>query len=252
MNYTRFVILGQERTGSNFLQMLLASHSSVLSFGEIFNPAEEIRRRNSAIAKPLELDDDPVEYLGKYVYKEYPDNVQAVGFRLFYSHARNNEWKGVREYLQSPDIKIIHLKRKNLLDRYLSFVLACRSNMWIALQEGKESKTYNEPVTINLAKCFQDFHRSLWYQEEADDFFQENPKIEVIYEDLCDDLVGESNRIQDFLELELEELAPKTRKQRTRKKSEVIANYDDLEKYLIRGVSEGWAKPEWLDFLNDE
>ena len=70
MSYTRFVIIGQERTGSNFLQLLLASHRSALSYGEIFNAAEEVRKTFRAIARPPAHDEDPISYLESQIYKE--------------------------------------------------------------------------------------------------------------------------------------------------------------------------------------
>lgn len=252
MSYTKFVILAQERTGSNFLQMLLASHSSVLIFGELFNPSEEIRQRGSKkIGRALALDDDPIEYLEDYVYREYPDNIKAVGFRLFYTHARKDEWKGVWEYLGQTKERIIHLKRRNLLDRYLSLQLAYMSKKWIAFQ-GDPSPSYSRPLTLNIKDCFRDFHRSVWFQNEVDDFFKDSPILQVIYEDLAGDPVGECIRIQQFLGLEIKQLLANSVKQQTKKKSEIIVNYDQLKKQLILGVSKGWAKKEWIDFFDEE
>jgi LPS sulfotransferase NodH len=254
MSYTKFVVLGQERTGSTFLQLLLASRSKdVISVGEIFNQGEEIRKKIATATKTpfLELSHDPIEYLESYIYKEYPENIKAVGFRLFYQHARNEEWKRMWDYLRDSKVKIIHLIRKNLLDRYLSHQLALRSNVWATFQQ--ESSVFNEPVILDPQDCFKDFHKRLAWQKQADDFFSGNPKIEVIYEDLCADLMDESRRIQAFLGIEFQQLVAKTVKQRTQKKSEVIANYAALKQQLIRGLSSGkeWTRTEWLDFFDD-
>lgn len=251
MSYTKFVIVGQQRTGSTLLQLLLSSHSDVLSFGELFNPSEEIRQKGSKrIGRTLALDDDPIEYLENYVYRKYPDNIKAVGFRLFYTHARNDEWKGVWEYLRKSKERIIHLKRRNLLDRYLSLQLAQMSKKWIAFQ-GDPSPSYSRPITLNVKDCFRDFHRSVWFQNEVDDFFKDNPIVEVIYEDLAADPVGECRRIQTFLGLEVTKLLSESLKQQTKKNSEIIVNYDQLKKQLILGISKGWAKEEWLDFFEE-
>jgi hypothetical protein len=87
-----------------------------------------------------------------------------------------------------------------------------------------------------------------------DDFFKDNPRLEVFYEDLRDNLAAESRRIQDFLGVVYQELSPDTQKQRTKKKSELIANYDELKQKLLRGLSQQatWAKQEWLDFFDEE
>jgi LPS sulfotransferase NodH len=252
LTYNRFVILGEQRTGSTYLQTLLASHRNILSFGELFNPSERIRGQiPRKIARPIELGEDPVEYLKNYVFKEYHPGVRAVGFRLFYTHARDDNWVDVWEYLRSRNIKIIHLKRRNLLSRYLSYELARRSNEWINYQASNGS--YTEPINLDPQDCFRDFCTSLWYQERVDEFFKHNLKIEVIYEQLQNNLVEESKRIQDFLETDYQPLSSKTKKQRTKKKSEIITNYADLRRFLLRGLQNGkeWAKEEWLDFFDE-
>jgi LPS sulfotransferase NodH len=252
MSYTRFVIVGQERTGSNLLQLLLASHRNALSYGEIFNSAEEVRKTFRTIARPPAYDEDPISYLESQIYKDYLDHVKAVGFKLFYSHARNNDWQAVWEYLRNSKVKIIHLKRKNLLDRYLSHQLALRSNRWIALKE--ENSNYNEPIILDPQDCFQSFHRSLGHQQQVDNFFEDNPKLEVIYETLSDNFIEECARIQQFLGLAYQDLSSKTVKQRNRKKTEIIANYHILRQQLLFGLanSKEWAKEEWLAFFEDE
>ena len=254
MSYTRYVMIAQPRTGSTLMNLLLASHPNVLSFGEILHPAEETRRDNSVRSRipVLTLDDDIIEYLENYVYKEYPDSITAVGFKLFYDHARNPEWSPVREYLRDTQVRVIHLKRKNLLDRYLSFELAMRSNVWVDLKD--KNNAPNQPITLDPKKCFQNFHKTKWFEGETDDFFKDNPKLEVIYEELANDPDRNSRRILDFLKVDHQELTSKTRKQQTKNKAEVIANYDELKQLLIRALSNGqeWAKEEWLDFFDEE
>lgn len=250
MWYNRFVIAGQERTGSNYLLVLLASHRNVVAFGEIFNSSAEIRRTVRRIPDIIHLHDDPVEYLGTCVYREYPEHVQAVGFKLFYSQARNKEWNAVWDYLRSTRVSVLHLKRRNLLDRYLSHQLALRSNRWIALQ-GEENHVYR-PIILDADDCLKEFHRSSWWQKEIDAFFKGNAILDVAYEDLWADPAGESQRIQDFLGLDYQGLWSKTVKQRTQKKRELIANYDDLKATLQDAVSRGWAREEWIGFFDEK
>lgn len=249
-NYTRFVIVSQQRTGSTLLQMLFASHSNICSLGELFNPREEIRKKSLKVAKHLKPGDDPIEYLENYVYREYPEHIKAVGFKLFYDHARNSKWKPIWDYLSSSRIRIIHLKRRNLLDRYLSLQLAKRSDEWIAFKG--HSRSSSEPILLDPAKCLQDFHRCTWLQDEADNFFQANPKIELFYEDLSIDSHGECSKLQSFLGLELEELSTNMVKQTRKKKSELISNYEELKQKFHLYESKGWAKKEWLDFFETE
>ncbi len=142
------------------LQMLLYSHGQAISYGELFNASEEIRKKGISTDKPLALNEDPVDYLKANIYKDYPESIQAAGFRLFYTHARNGNWSKVRDFLKHPDIKVIHLMRKNLLDRYLSYQLALRSNIWITMQENPEE------MLAELAEEQSDIVPILWETPE--------------------------------------------------------------------------------------
>ena len=247
MNYTKFLIVGEERTGSTFLQMLLASNPSVLSLGELFNPVEEIRQRGYPTGKVITEKEDPIEYLETSVFQKHSEDLKAVGFRLFYTQARDDIWKTVWDYIRESDIRIIHLKRRNLLDRYLSHQFAEKSDDWAFFEKGSRQKIY--PITLNAFDCAKSFHQSEFWQKQTDEFFQDNCKTTLFYEDLCKYPKDETKKLQEFLSLEPQDLTTITKKQRTEKKSEVITNFDDLKRQFIRGACEGWIRREWLDFF---
>jgi LPS sulfotransferase NodH len=249
MNYARFIILGEERTGSTYLQMLLASNQSILSLGELFNSDESIRRKGIDLGSPIAEDDDPIKYLESEVYKKWPKEIKAVGFKLFYTHARHGVWKALWDHIKGSDIRIIHMKRRNLLDRYVSHKLAERSGDWIRLK--KENGVMSEAITLNVSECADAFHKSEWWQKKADEFFRNSQKAILFYEDLCEDPNAESKRIQEFLSLKPQKLTSITEQQRTKKKSEVIVDFYDLKHQFTRGVSEGWAKAEWINFFDE-
>lgn len=250
MNTTKFVIVAEPRTGSTFLHLLLASHPNIVVYGEIFHPVDEVRENiTTGFQLPrLQLSDDPVEYL-ENVYSQQPETTKAVGFKLFYTHARNGEWSHLREYFKSAKVKVIHLKRRNLLDRYLSHQLADRSNVWVTY---KKRGAATEPIRLDPPACIKDFQRSVWFQEQEDEFFKDNPFWGIIYEELAANLAEESAKILNFLEVEPRDLTPKTMKQRTEKKSQIIANFDEVKEQLIQSVREGWAREEWLEFFKEE
>jgi len=251
MNYTKFVIMGQERTGSNLLQMLLYSHGDVMSFGEIFNPSEEIRKKSIQIARPLELNEDPIEYLTTYLFTRYPVNIKAVGFRLFYSHARDGQWQKVRDYLRGSEVRVIHLMRKNLLDRYISYQMAMESAEWIILNQNNVNES-QRLITIDSSALIKDILETKYYQEETEELFKDNPKAILFYEDLCQYPKGESERIQRFLGIDPKKLTPTTKKQQLKKKSSMINNYEKLKEEFIDGLSNGLIEKEWLQFFNEE
>ena len=263
MSYVRFAIVCEERTGSNFLQRLLCSHPNVICLGELFNPSDTIRgwacqtTKASEEAHPdqgppsITVDDDPVDYLETRVFRNYPDKIKAVGFRFFYDHARKGVWQNARDYVRIFNgIRIVHLRRDNLLDRYLSHALAKRSNEWIALEDQPEH--YNGTVTLDPKHCFESFVLSRWYQDEAAGLFADHPLLDISYEQLCDDLEQQSGRLQEFLSLRHHPLCSDTKKQRHRPKREMISNYDQLKASLADGLKHGWAQPEWRAYFDEE
>jgi LPS sulfotransferase NodH len=254
-NYTQFIILAQARTGSNFLQFLLDAHKNVFLVHEIFNHREDVRKTIRNVPRILQLDDDPVEYVESCVYTDHKKRIKAAGFKLLYYQARNDEWQEIWDYLRSPHLKVIHLKRRNLLDRYLSFKLAMRSDVWIAFKNNTENGASKDkgPIILEARECFEDFRSSVNQQEELDEFFKDQPKLDVIYEDLHSNIMDESRRIQEFLGLKFQDLPPQTNKQQTKKKSEVIANYEELRAELTQALAAGeqWAREEWLEFFDD-
>lgn len=246
----KFIILAQERTGSIWLQRLLDSHPEIECVGELFNNSTQVRQTIRKVARPIADNEPPVSYLTEFVYQAYPDPVQAVGFRLFYEHAQHDAWLPLWHYLRDEGVKIIHLQRRNLLDRYLSFQLALRSNIWIKLKDTPDD--HNAPITLDPKDCFENIRYSEQVRAEWAKFFQDNLLLDVAYEDLHTDFAGQTAVIQQFLGVSAHPLSSQTRKQITKRKRDLIANYDELREKVSR--KQGWhGYPEhWLTFFDDE
>ncbi len=135
-DYKKFIILGTARTGSNFLRSLLNSHKHVIAFGEIFSDYNAIdwqlpvyKFRSNRVLTLIQ--NDPTAFLESKVFRNYPRYVSAVGFKIFYNHAQNENWKPVWLHLKDMGVRVIHIKRKNLLKTYLSEQKAFKTGEWI-------------------------------------------------------------------------------------------------------------------------
>jgi hypothetical protein len=152
-DYTRFIVLAETRTGSTMLWKLLKSHPSIEMRNELFNPEnpsqEKQKRINATIKDPAKA---LTEFLDNHIYTDYDQTVKAAGFKYAYNHRFVGNWDVVWSYLQRTRVHIIHLKRRNLLDRYLSFALAMRSNHWVA-KNPEANRLYDEPIEIDPADC---------------------------------------------------------------------------------------------------
>jgi len=251
--YSRFILLGRGRSGSSFLMALLESHPNIKSFGELFHNDSQERIKHSKDAPAIDRQDNPVEYLENHIFIPYPPHIQAVGFKLFYWHAGAGRWRKVWDYLQHPELKVIHLERRNMLNQYLSHRLAARSEVWATPHHKPDRNvTYNQPLELDPADCIKKMSIMFKERQEINTLFPANPRLEVVYEDLVADQPAEIRRILEFLGLEFRELQSPLVKQRRKKKTDLISNYAELKQAFIDGLATGQTRAEWLEFFDDE
>lgn len=251
-NYTKFIVLSQARSGSNFLLSLLGWHDRVVTYGELFVSPDSIGWHRDKYEEYLQskslirlMRDNPREFLEKKVFRKYPSPVSAVGFKIFYDQAQEGSVRTVWDFLQSQrEIKVIHLKRKNMLKTLLSLEKALITNEWVVIDsDPKSSQTKTVMVSLDYEKCLQYFNRTWESMQEHDRWFDRHPKIDVFYEDLSRDKVGEMLRIQNFLDLEYKTVQSFTVKQSCFSLSESISNYFDLK--------EKFQNTPWASFFED-
>ena len=87
------------------------------------------------------------------------------------------------------------------------------------------------------------FWAILKWENEADEFFCDHPKIEVIYEHLSQNTDVEIQKIQKFLNLSKVPVKAQTHKQIQQPLSQIIENYEDLKSRF--------NNTEWAAFFED-
>jgi LPS sulfotransferase NodH len=244
-DYTKFIILGRSRTGSNFLRGLLSSHSQIVVLGELlknYNAIEWGTDGYPQTGRDLRImQTDPARFLDTIVFRKYPRYVAAVGFKLFYYHAQQEELKPAWEHLRErKDIRVIHLKRRNILKTHLSRQRAEMTDLWTNVGGSKEVE---KPIQLDYEKCLQDFIQTRQWEKDYALFFKDHPKIELDYEDLVADYVSVAHDIQDFLGVKDEPVKPQTHQQSHWPLSRAVANYAEL-----RGKFMG---SEWEEFFEE-
>ena len=244
-NYVPFILLGRSRTGSNLLRDLLNAHSQVIVFGEIFRHYGEIGWDFSYLPQTKRMrsliEQQPARFLERWVYGNPPPHLQAVGFKLFYYHAQSSAWRPVWTYLaEQEDLKVIHVKRKNILKTHLSRKKAMRTNSWVS-KSPSPAKRY-EPIALDYQECLEDFTKTRAWEQRYDSLFAQHQKIDVLYEDLAGDYRVEMARVQEFLGIEYADVEPRTVKQSRRPLSTTILNYAELK--------EQFANTIWEEFFD--
>ncbi len=240
--YVRFVVVGTGRSGSNFLRGLLNAHPAALALGEIFREHGRIGwdiRGYPRSRKVMTLfERQPARFIEQVVYRRYPGGLNAVGFKLFYHHARDESWAPVWDYLKDDkDIRVIHLKRKNLLKVHLSQCKADRTGRWINTRGVREA---TEPIELDHDGCLAMFEETRSDEEACDRLFAEHELLGMSYEDLTTDEAGQIVRVQTFLGLPSMPVKPSTYKQSSLPLIRSISNYEDLRRRFAGTPWEGY------------
>lgn len=240
---TRFIVLSRTRTGSNLVIHSLRGRTGALACGEIFcdhrtcyvHPYPTfpwtIPYRNAF----------PVRFLRRRIFRRMPTWVDAVGFTLFYDQCRSRWNRRIWSFLQQRgDLRVVHLKRRNILRTHLSLQKAMQTNRWIQLQDGDFDRA---TVRLDPDDCERAFADTRNNERAMDAFFGRHAKLELHYEDLSERYLEQMRSLCGFLGLDPPTDPPPTRKQASMSLPESIENYTELAR-RFRGT-------EWEAFFEE-
>lgn len=183
------------------------------------------------------IQNHPTHFLERIIFKKRLSRVLAVGFKLFYYHAKLDSRQVIWDMLRErKDIKVIHLKRHNTLREILSLKKAFKTNRWTNITGNEEE---NFSIFLDYEECLREFTYAQQAKEEYELLFQEHSVLELVYEDLSNDYQGEMKRVQEFLGVVPEPVQPLTYKQSNQALPEAISNYFELKK-KFKGTA--WAE----------
>jgi LPS sulfotransferase NodH len=238
--------VGVARTGSTLLLNLLNAQPTVIGFGELFRgdgaigwdtppfvTQQSLRFRRMAETQPL-------EFLENAVFRRWPRKVAAVGFKLFYHHARSGPQATVWDHLrEEPALAIIHIKRLNILEQYLSLRVAHATNIWSTARHPDGTA---EPISLAPEDCLRHFEEVRAQEQACDAFFAGCRILNLAYEDLVADRASAMKTVGAHLGLSLEPAKPSIVRQRTQPLSSAIANYDELREFFAGSVWESFFR----------
>lgn len=252
-NYTKFIILSDYRTGSNFLMNLLKSHKNAHCYSELFFSkkifwASAVYGHSETNKKALNHRyKNPYSFLDKYCYRIYSKQLKAIGFKLMYHDIYKNKNISFEKLLNYyPDLKIVHLKRKNLLERFVSQQYVAKTGEAVAIDKKEwESKSKNiSKFYLDSDVLKKDFIYRTSIIKELDNIIlnKGHKYIEIFYEDLQINPKEIADSVLDFLEIDKIELRTKQIKQSKGHLSENIENYEELKNYF--------EETEWYQFFD--
>ncbi|MGF1590404.1 MAG: sulfotransferase [Pleurocapsa sp.] len=234
-NYTKFIILCRSRSGSNLLLNQLQSHQNIRMFYEVFSQDNSSKEFWDYINYDLDRirdlkQNNPLELVNSFIYRTMPLQVKAVGFKLFYYHARTGKQQEIWQYLKdSPEIKLIHLVRRNLLQTYVSQQIALATNTWYATSDRHQT---TPAIQLNYEKTLAAFEQTKKLEQENEDFFRDHQLLKVFYEDLIKDNLQEITKVQNFLGVTPTSVYISTKKQLPNSLQKSIQNYAELKNYF--------------------
>jgi hypothetical protein len=223
------MIVGIGRSGSTHLGHLLDSHPDIRCYGELFTPGHA-----------------HFDVAGTSEHHAYLDGMVAdagtrvVGFR--------HMWPGLYAYPQTldlfrdPTIRIIRLKRWNLLALHLSTLFVESSGVGSSTQG-----TYKvDRVRVDLDRCFADLQNCHFVDLVLDELSRDRAVAHVTYEHLVDPAHNEQLlvQLQQFLGVEAKVLTSPHEQMRRRPLADSIENWDEVQAAL--------RPTPWEHFLRSE
>lgn len=232
----KFVIVSAPRTGSTHLVDYLGAVDGVCCLSEIFHADEVLlrhkRKLDAALMEIATRDADPLGWL-KRVEETYGD-YRCFGFKLFPSHD-----SALLKYLcAKSEWRKIYLWRDNLLDQYLSFLVASArfgSKEWGRVPD-------SAPLQVMADLAVEDLHRieqNYIAIENALSLADRDDVFGLEYEDLgrpaiMRDLLQFLDVSADAIDQQLARTQAQFRFERGPTGIDRIKNYDELRDVLRR------------------
>lgn len=217
--YKKFVIITRSRTGSNFLKTLLNAHENIYVLGEMF----QMLRNNTCLD------------IWKEIFSERPPKIKWVGFKLFYYHPLDSQSREVWHFLKNdPTIRIIHLKRKNLLRVHVSRLIAGKNNIWSSKKKNETPRS-EKKVRVDIDRLFNDMQQTLNWERQLKLEFINHQIFTVEYEDLVAKQKEVITAIFEFLKIPNQRVKSELKKLNPEKLQDLVVNYDELHKALNNG-----------------
>ena len=230
-NYRKFIVLGTHRTGSNLLLSLLNSHPNVVVQGEIF----------------LRLEGNCYEEVLDDTFGRYAPEVHNVGFKLFYKHPFDDATDGLWKMLGNiRELRVIHLKRRNLLRLALSEKIARKLDWWFVHGSplARIHKVREKQVRFDVDELTSFFETVERESEERERYFEESPRLSLHYEDLTSRREETYGKILDFLALPGHLPGTYMRRQNPEGCRQLIVNFGELRRHF--------RKTRWAGFFEED
>ena len=229
----RAIILTTQRTGSTFLVACLRSHPEVDCITELLVGAHleppAIFRTSRALTKASRFVMAGGWHPTRAIRRFYASSEGRV--RVFKAMYNQLSWRPTLNCLRRDrDIRVIHLRRRNLLKMHVSRLLMPTRRNFIWEPHTTEPLP---PVRIRVdpAAAIAQMRRARAQYERFEALFAAHPRLPVVYEDLIEDQrlrPAEGRRICGFLGVEERPMSSRFVKLNPDSLEDIVTNYDEL------------------------
>ncbi len=243
---------------------LLESHHNIHVSDELFNV--------STLSNRIDWITHPKSKV-RHFFDFAPATCHAKGFKLMYNHLSCREFEAANWPHYIPDrikgdiqrinqtaklpmaqiqkrfdetlewllgqktFRVIHLKRRNMLDTLVSTKLAFMEDNWTI-------KPYElDSIQLSVSECEDFFSETTAQQQYYANLFSGHPIFDLYYEDLIVNFGNVVSELQDFLLVPVHSFLNSTmKKQGKRDKRSLISNFASLEEHF--------SHTTWSAFFN--
>lgn len=228
-DFQRFIVLSRSRTGSNMLLSFLNSHPNIHAEGEVFN------RLNGRSYR---------EILSR-VFADQPSRILAKGFKIFYYHPLDDDSCAIWQDLAALDnLRVIHLKRKNILRTLISRKIAGYHDIWVdKATDCNDNVDKRKAVSFSPKELRRGFEQTRQWEASGAQRFAGHPLLSVYYEDLARQPEAVFSKITDFLGVSYARPKTALKKQNPERLRDLLVNYRELK--------EAFSGTEWQEFFEE-
>ena len=211
----RFAIVGNARTGSNFLLDGLKSSPAVRMYHEIF------ASHNRTIGQDF-------DQIFSTVFQYESRSTQIVGFKVFYNHLTDEEWD---KLVACKDLQVIHLIRRNRLRTVISLEIAFKTGQWT--KAGKAGSSKEKRITLDPVKLIGRLEQIEEGEAATRSRFCDRQVLEIVYEDLVRSPNEVFASVGAYLGVDgIDPEKIRLRRQNPEQLQQLIVNYDEIESAL--------------------
>lgn len=221
LDYQKFMIVGRARSGTTLLHTYLNTHRNIYSAGEV--QASELYHdlQTSDIKKRL-------------IFRTFDSSIKVAGAKVLLPvQIQNTVTEALLHIIAlSPDIKIIHLHRRNLLREYVSLKIAEKTNKWSEINHKNSLSVNEKQIKPDITEMFRYFSLATEGLQHFRQLFKGTTHFELTYEELSEKPQEAMLRVQNFLQVTPAPTFSLLQRQNPEPPEALIINYHSISKAL--------------------